>query len=101
MAAIKTSGNEYDEMKAKINKKNPALPARSLVIVKITEIFECKPGPTARLKTSLKTSFFNNIFLIMIGYDGFVGLIDPKKSPPNPCARKRTGKGRKPKEKSQ
>ncbi len=47
VAAIKTSGTEYDEMKAKINKKNPALPARSLVIVKITEIFECKPGPTA------------------------------------------------------
>jgi len=49
-AAIKTSGNEYDEMKAKINLKNPALPARSLVIVKITEIFECKPGPTAGVK---------------------------------------------------
>jgi hypothetical protein len=37
-------------MKAKINEKNPALPARSLVIVKITEIFECKPGPTAGTK---------------------------------------------------
>ena len=50
VAAIKTSGKEYDEMKAKINQKNPALPARSLVIVKITEIFECKPGPTAGVK---------------------------------------------------
>jgi predicted pyridoxine 5'-phosphate oxidase superfamily flavin-nucleotide-binding protein len=50
VAAIKTSGEEYDEMKAKINKKNPALPARSLVIVKITEVFECKPGPTAGTK---------------------------------------------------
>jgi uncharacterized protein len=50
VAAIKTSGKEYDEMKAKINLKNPALPARSLVIVKITEIFECKPGPTAGVK---------------------------------------------------
>ena len=36
-------------MKDKINKKNPAL-ARSLVIVKITEVFECKPGPTAGAK---------------------------------------------------
>jgi hypothetical protein len=50
VAAIKSSGPEYDEMKAKINEKNPALPARSLVIVKITEIFECKPGPTAGTK---------------------------------------------------
>jgi hypothetical protein len=47
---IKTSGKEYEEMKAKINKKNPALPARSLLIVKITEVFECKPGATAGLK---------------------------------------------------
>ncbi len=53
VAAIKTSGKEYDEMKAKINKKNPALPARSLVIVKITEVFECKPGPTDWCKNLL------------------------------------------------
>ncbi len=50
LAAVKTNGREYDEMKAKINEKHPALPARSLVIVKITEIFECKPGPTAGVK---------------------------------------------------
>jgi len=50
VAAIRNSGPEYEEMKAKINKKNPALPARSLVIVKITEVFECKPGPAAGSK---------------------------------------------------
>jgi len=50
VTSIKTSGKEYEEMKEKINKKNPALPARSLVIVKITEVFECKPGPTAGSK---------------------------------------------------
>jgi len=50
VAAIKTSGAEYDQMKAKLNITNPALPARSLIIVKITEIFECKPGPTAGAK---------------------------------------------------
>jgi predicted pyridoxine 5'-phosphate oxidase superfamily flavin-nucleotide-binding protein len=50
VADIRTSGKEYDEMKAKMNIKNPALPARSLVIVKITEIFECKPGPKAGAK---------------------------------------------------
>jgi uncharacterized protein len=50
VTSIKSSGKEYDEMKEKINKKNPALPARSLVIVRITEVFECKPGPTAGSK---------------------------------------------------
>jgi len=46
-ASVKTHGKEYDEMKAKINKKNPALPARSLVVVKITEVYECAPGANA------------------------------------------------------
>jgi hypothetical protein len=50
VASIRTSGKEFDEMKAKINEKNPALPARSLVIVKITEVFECQPGPKAGMK---------------------------------------------------
>ncbi len=49
-ATVKDSGKEFDEMKAKINAKNPAMPARSLVIVKITEVFECQPGPNAGKK---------------------------------------------------
>jgi predicted pyridoxine 5'-phosphate oxidase superfamily flavin-nucleotide-binding protein len=49
-ATIKTSGREFDEMKAMINKKNPMLPARSLIIMKITEVFECQPGPNAGKK---------------------------------------------------
>jgi len=50
VTAIKNSGPEYDEMKASVNRKRPELPARSLIIVKITEVFECKPGPTAGSK---------------------------------------------------
>ena len=50
VTSIKTSGPEYEEMKANINRKRPELPARSLVIMKITEVFECKPGPTAGAK---------------------------------------------------
>ena len=46
-ASIKTQGKEYEEMKMKINKKNPALPARSLVIVKISEVYHCAPGASA------------------------------------------------------
>jgi predicted pyridoxine 5'-phosphate oxidase superfamily flavin-nucleotide-binding protein len=52
VTAIKNSGAEYEEMKARMNKERPELPARSLVIVKITEVFECKPGPTAGAKLS-------------------------------------------------
>jgi hypothetical protein len=50
VTAIKNSGPEYEEMKAGVNRKRPELPARSLIIVKITEVFECKPGPTAGSK---------------------------------------------------
>ena len=50
VTSIKNSGPEYEEMKADINRKRPELPARSLVVVKITEVYECKPGPTAGAK---------------------------------------------------
>ncbi|MDD1693228.1 MAG: pyridoxamine 5'-phosphate oxidase family protein [Methanoregula sp.] len=50
VTSIKTSGPEYEEMKASVNRKRPELPARALIIVKITEVFECKPGPTAGSK---------------------------------------------------
>jgi predicted pyridoxine 5'-phosphate oxidase superfamily flavin-nucleotide-binding protein len=50
VVSIKTSGAEYEEMKAKINKKRPELPARSLITVKITEVYECQPGPKAGAK---------------------------------------------------
>jgi predicted pyridoxine 5'-phosphate oxidase superfamily flavin-nucleotide-binding protein len=50
ITSIKTSGPEYEEMKADINRKRPELPARSLIIVRITEVYECKPGPAAGSK---------------------------------------------------
>jgi predicted pyridoxine 5'-phosphate oxidase superfamily flavin-nucleotide-binding protein len=50
VASVKTSGKDFDTMKATINAKNPALPARSLIILKITEVFECQPGPKAGSK---------------------------------------------------
>jgi predicted pyridoxine 5'-phosphate oxidase superfamily flavin-nucleotide-binding protein len=49
-ALVKTSGRDFDAMKAKINAKHWVLPARSLVIVKITEVFECQPGPKAGIR---------------------------------------------------
>jgi hypothetical protein len=49
-ATVTTSGKDFDAMKAKINAKNPAMPARSLIIMMITEVFECQPGPNAGKK---------------------------------------------------
>jgi uncharacterized protein len=49
-ATVRTSGADFDAMKEKINQKNPAMPARSLIIVKITEVFECQPGLKAGSK---------------------------------------------------
>ena len=49
-ASVKTSGKDFDAMKANINAKNPAMSVRSLVIVKITDVFECQPGPKAGSK---------------------------------------------------
>jgi hypothetical protein len=37
-------------MKATIKAKNEKYPAKSLLVVKITEVFECTPGATAGKK---------------------------------------------------
>jgi len=47
---VKASGDEYERMKKMVHEKKPGLPAKSLLIMKITEVFECMPGATARKK---------------------------------------------------
>jgi hypothetical protein len=47
---VKTSGVDYERMKKMVHEKNPGLPAKSLLIMKITGVFECMPGPTAGKK---------------------------------------------------
>lgn len=47
---VKTSGADYDKMKKMVQEKKPGLPAKSLLIMKITDVFECMPGPTAGKK---------------------------------------------------
>lgn len=47
---VKTSGADYESMKKKVHEKKPGLPAKSLLIMKITEVFECMPGPNAGKK---------------------------------------------------
>jgi predicted pyridoxine 5'-phosphate oxidase superfamily flavin-nucleotide-binding protein len=44
---IQSSGPDYEKMKGIIKAKNEKYPAKSLLVVKITEVFECSPGATA------------------------------------------------------
>jgi len=49
-AKIVTGGDDFEKMKMMVNEKKPGLPARTLVILKITSVFECMPGPDAGKK---------------------------------------------------
>jgi len=44
---VKTSGPDYDSMKKMVHEKKPGLPAKSLLVMKITGAFTCAPGPEA------------------------------------------------------
>ena len=41
------------------------MPAHSLIIVKIADVFECQPGPNARQKNPLILSIFHNHTIVM------------------------------------
>jgi len=44
---VRTEGPEYEQMKAKMKAKNEAYPAKSLLILRVEEVFTCTPGPGA------------------------------------------------------
>jgi predicted pyridoxine 5'-phosphate oxidase superfamily flavin-nucleotide-binding protein len=45
--SVRTSGPDYEKMQKIIHAKNPALPAKSLLVMKITEVYNCLWGPAA------------------------------------------------------
>ncbi len=47
---VKSSGPDFEKMKGIIKAKNEKYPAKTLLVVKITEVFECSPGATAGKK---------------------------------------------------
>jgi predicted pyridoxine 5'-phosphate oxidase superfamily flavin-nucleotide-binding protein len=47
---VKTSGPDYEKERAQIKAKGPQYPAKGLLVLAITEIFECTPGPDAGKK---------------------------------------------------
>jgi predicted pyridoxine 5'-phosphate oxidase superfamily flavin-nucleotide-binding protein len=47
---VHTSGADFEKMKKMVHDKKPELPAKSLLIMKVTEVFQCAPGPNAGKK---------------------------------------------------
>jgi predicted pyridoxine 5'-phosphate oxidase superfamily flavin-nucleotide-binding protein len=46
----KTSGPEYEDMRQTVLAKMAKAPAKGLIIMTITDVYECKPGPEAGKK---------------------------------------------------
>lgn len=44
---VHSSGADYEKMKKMVHEKKPELPAKSLIVVKVTDVFQCAPGPNA------------------------------------------------------
>ncbi|MFZ2499963.1 pyridoxamine 5'-phosphate oxidase family protein [Methanosarcina sp.] len=49
-AEIINSGEKFDKMKAIVHAAKPGLPAKNLIEVQISEVFQCAPGPGAGKK---------------------------------------------------
>jgi uncharacterized protein len=47
---VQTSGTDYEKIKALIKAKGPQYPAKGLLVLKVTEVFDCAPGPHAGKK---------------------------------------------------
>jgi uncharacterized protein len=48
--AVRTSGPEYERMRQKVHASRPDLPAKSLIVMSITDLYQCLPGPDAGAK---------------------------------------------------
>jgi hypothetical protein len=49
---VRTEGAEYEKMKAQMKAKNEAYPAKSLLILRVEEVFSCTPGAGAGEKVA-------------------------------------------------
>ncbi len=46
-ADVINSGEKFEKMKSIVHAAKPGLPAKTLIEVKISEVFQCSPGPGA------------------------------------------------------
>lgn len=44
---VETSGENIEKMRAMLHEKRPNLPGKSLLILSVTGLYECAPGPNA------------------------------------------------------
>ncbi|UGV40343.1 pyridoxamine 5'-phosphate oxidase family protein [Methanococcoides orientis] len=44
---LKTSGPEFEKMQEIVHSKMVQAPAKSLLVMKITDVYDCSPGPNA------------------------------------------------------
>lgn len=44
------SGEKFEKMRSIVHESKPGLPAKTLIEIKITEVFQCSPGPGAGKK---------------------------------------------------
>lgn len=49
-AAVIESGEKFEKMKSIVHNAKPGLPAKTLIEVNISEVFQCAPGPGAGQK---------------------------------------------------
>lgn len=49
-ADVINSGEKFEKMRAIVHTAKPGLPAKNLIEVKISEVFQCSPGPEAGKK---------------------------------------------------
>jgi predicted pyridoxine 5'-phosphate oxidase superfamily flavin-nucleotide-binding protein len=49
-AAVINSGEKFEKMREIVLSAKPGLPAKTLIEVKITDVFQCAPGPEAGKK---------------------------------------------------
>ena len=49
-ADVIDSGDKFEKMRSIVHEAKPGLPAKTLIEVKITEVFQCAPGPGAGQK---------------------------------------------------
>ncbi len=47
---VLTFGPDYEKMKAMVKEKKPDLHCRSLLVLKVTDVYDCLPGPEAGKK---------------------------------------------------
>ena len=49
-ADVISTGEKFEKMRSMVHEAKPGLPAKTLVEVKISEVFQCSPGPDAGKK---------------------------------------------------